>query len=153
MQKLIALLGFALLAAGCESMATMQIHNQTDVKLTEGNFMTVKTNVVGEAKGFSLFGFITMVPARFQTAMDQLYSKAEVTTGKPQVLGNITMEKTSANWILFSVPRISVRADVVEFVPPSAAIIIPHLPQDHESPPSDDSVPPDRDKSPTGKQL
>jgi len=126
---------------------------QTEVKLTEGNFMTVKTNVVGEARGFSLFGFITMVPARFQTAMDQVYAKAEVKTGKPQVLGNVIMEKTSSYWILFSIPRVSVRADVVEFVPGGAAILIPHIPQEHESPPSDNSSPPEGNKSPTGKQL
>ena len=151
MQKLIALLGLVLLTGGCASMDTMpstlEIHNQTEVKLTEGNFVTVKTNVVGQAQGFSLLGFISLVPARFQTAMDRLYTKAEVKTGKPQVLGNVVMEKTSANWILFSIPRVSVRADVVEFVPGGAAILIPHIPQDHESPPLDDS------KSRLGQQL
>lgn len=167
MEKLITLLGLGLLMGGCAaatslsssssgssmldsfnpSSSALEIHNQTEVKLTEGNFVTVKTNVVGQARGFSLLGFISMVPARFQTAMDRLYSKAEMQTGKPQVLGNVVMEKTSAYWILFSIPRISVRADVVEFVPPSAAIIIPHIPQDHEPPPSDDR------KSGSGQQL
>ena len=167
MQKLIALLGLAVLTSGCAaitalssssstssmvdtlnpSSAALEIHNQTQVKLSEGNFVTVKTNVVGQAKGFALLGFISVVPARFQTAMDRLYSKAEMKTGKPQVLGNVIMEKTSAYWILFSIPRVSVRADVVEFVPGGAAIIIPHLPQDHESPPSNESKPG------TGQQL
>lgn len=135
------------------SSSALEIHNQTEVKLTEGNFVTVKTNVVGQARGFAFLGFISMVPARFQTAMDRLYTKAEVKTGKPQVLGNVIMEKTSSYWILFSIPRVSVRADVVEFVPGGAAIIIPHIPQDHESPPSDNSSPPSGDRSPTGKQL
>ena len=142
MQKILALLGVAVLASGCASVATLpstlgslnpntsalEIHNQTDVKLTEGNFVVMKTNVVGQARGFSLLGIITMVPARFQTAMDRLYVQAEMQSGKPQTLGNIIMEKTSAYWILFSIPRVSVRADVVEFTPGHAAIVIPHMP-------------------------
>ena len=130
------------------SSSALEIHNQTQVKLTEGNFVTVKTNVVGQARGFSLLGFISLVPARFQTAMDRLYTKAEMKTGKPQVLGNVIMEKTSAYWILFSIPRVSVRADVVEFGPGGAAIIIPHVaPPDESSPPSDEKKPG------TGQQL
>lgn len=174
MQKLIALLGLALLTGGCAagaltssssssslldsinpSSSALEIHNQTDVKLTEGNFLTVKTNVVGQARGFALLGFITMVPARFQTAMDRLYAKAEVQTGKPQVLGNIIMEKTSAYWILFSIPRVSVRADVVEFVPSGggAAIIIPRVrPSPDETPPGN-PLQPQGDKSGAEKQL
>jgi len=163
MQKMIALLGLALLAGGCASVATLpsslgslnpntsslEIHNQTDVKLTEGNFMVMKTNVVGQSKGFSLLGFITLVPARFQTAMDRLYVKAEMQSGKPQTLGNMIMEKTSAYWILFSIPRVSVRADVVEFTPNATAIILPHPPMDS----SPDSSPPEGDKPKTGKNL
>jgi hypothetical protein len=150
MQKIIslgALFGLVLLTAGCAGMAAssqlpealsslnpnttgLEIHNQTEVKLTEGNFSVVKTNVVGQARGFALLGFITMVPARFQTAMDRLYSKAEMQTGQAQTLGNIIMEKSSAYWILFSIPRISVRADVVEFTPDRPLLIVPHRPDD-----------------------
>jgi hypothetical protein len=150
MQKIIALLGITVLATGCASMATLpstfgslnpnssslEIHNQTELKLTEGNFMVVKTNVMGQSRGFSLLGIITMVPARFQTAMDRLYVKAEMETGKPQTLGNVIMEKTSAYWILFSIPRVSVRADLVEFTPNRAMIVLPHPPPPPESPPA-----------------
>jgi hypothetical protein len=90
----------------------------------------VKTNVVGQARGFALLGFITMVPARFQTAMDRLYTKAEMQSGQAQTLGNIIMEKSSAYWILFSIPRISVRADLVEFTPNRPLLVIPHAPGD-----------------------
>jgi hypothetical protein len=146
MQKIIAFLGLALLCAGCAGMAasevpstlgslnpntsSLEIHNQTELKLTEGNFSVMKTNVVGQSRGFSLLGFITLVPARFQTAMDRLYSKAEMQSGRPQTLGNVVMEKTSAYWILFSIPRVSVRADVVEFTPNHPMLIIPHVPGD-----------------------
>jgi hypothetical protein len=159
MQRIIALVGLAALASGCASMATLpstfgslnpssaslEIHNQTEVKLTEGNFMVMKTNVVGQSRGFSLLGFITMVPARFQTAMDRLYVKAEMQSGKPQTLGNVIMEKTSAYWVLFSIPRVSVRADVVEFTPNGATILLPRPPPD--------SSPPEGEKSSAAKSL
>jgi hypothetical protein len=152
MQKIIALLGLVLLTGGCAGMtmlpsaldslnphaSPLEIHNQTEVRLTEGNFITVKTNVVGQARGFSLLGFITLVPARFQTAMDRLYSKAEMKSGRPQTLGNLIMERTSAYWILFSIPRVSVRADVVEFTPNTATIILPHPPTDSTPSPQGD---------------
>jgi len=163
MQKLIALaalFGLVLHTEGCASVASMgpsalgtlnpntsslEIHNQTDVKLTEGNFVVVKTNVVGQARGFALLGFITMFPARFETAMDRLYTKAEMQSGKAQTLGNVIMEKTSAYWILFSIPRVTVRADLVEFTPGHAAIMIPHMPM---NPPIG---PPQNDKPDMGR--
>ena len=151
MQRIIALLGLALLASGCAGAAatqlpttlgslnpnnsSLEIHNQTELKLTEGNFSTTKTNVVGQSRGFALLGFITMVPARFQTAMDRLYSQAQMQTGRPQTLGNLIVEKTSAYWILFSIPRVSVRADVVEFTPNHPVILTPHS-SDEPPPPS-----------------
>jgi hypothetical protein len=152
MQKclsLSALFGLVMLVGGCAGAAATQlpstfssmnpsassldIHNQTELKLTEGNFSVLKTNVVGQARGFALLGFITLVPARFQTAMDRLYSRAEMQTGQPQTLGNLIVEKTSAYWILFSIPRVSVRADVVEFTPNRPLLVIPHAaPRDSE---------------------
>src|SRR5512146_1043391 len=109
MQQIIALLGLALLCAGCAGVAasqvpstlgtlnpntsTLEIHNQTELKLSEGNFSVMRTNVVGQSRGFSLLGFITLVPARFQTAMDRLYGKAQMQAGRPQTLGNLVMEK------------------------------------------------------------
>jgi hypothetical protein len=150
MQKILvqfaALTCLVLLCAGCAAAAatqlpstfsslnpsasSLEIHNQTELKLTEGNFSVMKTNVVGQAKGFSLLGFITVAPARFQTAMDRLYANAQMQNGRPQTLGNLIVEKTSAYWILFSIPRVSVRADVVEFTPNRPMIIVPHAPSE-----------------------
>jgi hypothetical protein len=137
MQKLmrIALLGMAWLCGGCAGIATMplssassvlsspkasnlEIHTGTQVTLSGANFMVVKTNVVGQSKGFALLGIVTIVPARFQTAMNRLYADAQMQPGKPQTMGNVVMEKSSTFLILFSIPRVSVRADVLEFVPP-----------------------------------
>jgi hypothetical protein len=138
MEKFIALLGIALLTGGCAAIATaplsnlfsshsssggggsgLEIHQQTQVTLAEANYVIVKTNVVGKSSGFALLGFITVKPAQFQKAAGELYAKAEIQSGRPQTLGNVVMEKTSAYWILFSIPRVTVRADVLEFIPGS----------------------------------
>jgi hypothetical protein len=92
-----------------------------DVWLEQANFVEVKTNVVGQSKGFSLLGIITLVPARFGTAMDRLYAEAAMQPGRPQTLANLVTERSSTFLILYSIPRVSIRADVVEFVPVAPA--------------------------------
>jgi hypothetical protein len=99
--------------------ANADFHSGTAVRLEQANFTTVKTNVVGQTKGFALLGIITLVPARFSTAMDRLYGHAEVRPGAAQTLANVVVERSSTYLILYSIPRVSIRADVVEFVRPS----------------------------------
>ncbi len=129
----IASLGLAALLTGCAGRATtsflsvlpgvssQDLRNQTDVKLSEGNFVLVKTNVIGQSRGFALLGFITIVPAEFNTAFSRLYSQAGMESGKSQTLTDIAIERTGSYWILFSLPRCTVRADVVQFVPATGA--------------------------------
>jgi hypothetical protein len=154
--KLLFVLGLAAMTSGCAGLAAsaipssllpsspnaaaLEIHNQTDVKLTEANFVTAKTNVIGQCKGFSLFGIITLVPARFTIAMDRLYAGAQMQTGRAQTLADVIVEKTSSYWILFSIPRVTVRADVVEFVPSSAELSIPTPPPAAEQKPTSASI-------------
>jgi hypothetical protein len=131
---LIAGFGLAVLLSGCAGgvaasatagssipglfgASLLDIRSQTDIKLSAANFVTVKTNVAGRCRGFALLGLITIVPPKFNTAMDRLYARAQMQTGKPQTLANVIIEKTSSYWILFSLPQYSVRASVVEFVP------------------------------------
>jgi hypothetical protein len=128
---LIALLGLAGLASGCAgasalsaasligspNASALEIHNNTDVRLQEKNFVVIRTNVMGESSGFSLLGVLTIVPARFSKAMSRLYAQAEMQPGRPQTLVNLVMEKDATYFILFSLPRTAIRADVIEFIP------------------------------------
>ena len=132
---LCAILGLAALAGGCAAMtalpatsilsspnaAALEIHNNTDVRLQQQNFIVVKTNVVGQSSGFSLLGILTIVPAKFTKAMSRLYAQSEIQSGRPQTLVNLIMEKDSSYFILFSIPHTSIRADIIEFVPATAA--------------------------------
>jgi hypothetical protein len=95
----------------------VEIHNQTDVRLDQNNFVVVKTNAAGKCKGFAFLGIITMKPAKFSKALDRCYAQAAIEYGKPQTLVNVVMERNTSYWILFSLPEVSVRGDVVEFMP------------------------------------
>ena len=135
----LAFLGLAL-AGGCAAVSTLpiasvigspnasalEIHSGTEVRLQDANFIVTKTNVVGQSKGFSLLGILTIVPAKFTTAADRLYTQAEMQQGRPQTLAHMVMEKDSLYLILFSIPRTAIRADVIEFIP--AATNIPPRP-------------------------
>jgi hypothetical protein len=138
----LALLALAALASGCAAgsalsvaslvgspnASALEIHNTTEVRLQEKNFMVIKTNVVGQCKGFSLLGILTIVPAKFTKAMSRLYVQAEMQPGQPQTLVNLIMEKDALYLVLFSIPRTAIRADVVEFRP-AAAADKPQIPQ------------------------
>ena len=113
---------------GSPNASALEIHNNTDVRLQQKNFIVVKTNVIGQSSGFSLLGILTIVPAKFTKAMNRLYAQADMQTGRPQTLVNLVMEKDATFYILFSLPRTAIRADVIEFIPPTALDIQPRLP-------------------------
>lgn len=120
--------GLAIFAGGCAAVApissavgainpgaTLQIYNTTELRLQQKNFVMVKPNLMGQSKGFALLGLITIVPAKFNTAMNRLNAQADLAPGTARTLANLVLEKDSSYWILFSIPRTSIRADVVEF--------------------------------------
>jgi hypothetical protein len=100
---------------GSPNASSLQIQSSTEARLQEKNFIVVKTNVVGQSSGFSLFGILTIIPARFSDAMHQLYAKADMQPGRAQTLANLVMESDSKFFILYSIPKTSISADVIEF--------------------------------------
>ncbi len=102
---------------GSPTASALEIHSGTEVRLQNANFIVTKTNVLGQSKGFSLLGVLTIVPAKFTTAASRLYTQAEMQQGRPQTLANMVMEKDSLYLVLFSIPRTAIRADVIEFIP------------------------------------
>ncbi len=95
---------------------TMQ--TTTTVQLTSGNYRIAKTSAVGTDWGINFLGLIPIVSPQYVKAMNQLYKDGGVVEDKPQALVNILQQYTSAYFILFSIPRITIRADVVEFLKP-----------------------------------
>jgi hypothetical protein len=107
----------ASLLHGTGATAGLEVHTQTSVRLEEANFVTVRTNVVGISKGFSLLGFITFRAATVNEAMNRLYTQAHAEEGRPQTLANLIVEHSGIYVILFSIPKVAVRADLIEFIP------------------------------------
>jgi hypothetical protein len=132
----------ALLAGGCAAVSVLpiaalmgspnasalEIHSQTDIRLEAADFILTKPNVVGQSEGFSLLGVLTIVPPKFTEAMNRLSTQAEMQPGRPQTLANLVMEKNSSYFILYSLPRISLRADVIEFIAVHATNLPPPPP-------------------------
>jgi hypothetical protein len=110
---------------GSLNSSALEIHNNTDVRLQDRNFIVVRTNVMGQSKGFALLGLLTIDPAKFTTAMSRLYDHADLKLQRPQTLVNLVMEKDSSFYILFSIPRTSIRADVIEFTSVPATNSVP----------------------------
>ena len=143
MLRCMFLLAAASLLGGCAALVPLsslvsaptgppplQVHEQTSVKLARDNFFLVKTNVLGRSKGFSLLGIITIYPATLTKAMNRLYAKAEMRPGHPQTVAHLVIEQTSSFYLLFGIPEVDVRADIVEFRPKSR-----RLPRPEPKPP------------------
>jgi len=80
--------------------------------------VVAKTNVVGRAKGFRLLGIIPIYPARLTTAMNRMYAQTDIQVGEQKSMAHLVTEYSATYWILFSIPETTVRADVVQFLPP-----------------------------------
>jgi hypothetical protein len=117
---------FVLLAAGCASAPLVapllnpasepaQFLMGTRVDLARGNFKVLKPDLIGTSKGFKLFGIIGLKSAKPTEALSQLYATAKLQPGRAQTIANIMYQRTSSYFVLFSIPRISVRADLIEF--------------------------------------
>jgi hypothetical protein len=92
-----------------------QILTTTDVNLSEQNYKILKANATGSSTGFSFLGLITLRSPLYQEAVTRLYQSANVSEGKAQALVNVMHEHTADYYLLFALPRITVRADVIEF--------------------------------------
>lgn len=88
----------------------------TGVNLNGNNYRVIKAGARGEDFGFALFGFITLVSPSYADAKDQLYaSVGESLKGRAIALANQTEDRSTLYVILFSLPKITLTADVIEF--------------------------------------
>ena len=65
--------------------------------------------------GFSFLGLFTLKSPGYDEAITKLYQYAGVSEGKSQALVNVVHEHSSTYFILFALPKITMRADVIEF--------------------------------------
>jgi hypothetical protein len=108
----------SLLLSGCMTWqgkferGTTGIH----VSLSTANYKLVKANARGQSTGFSLLGVIPVVQPSYVEAKEQLYnSVGESLIGRSIALINQTEDTTDFYLVLFSIPRVTISADIIEF--------------------------------------
>ncbi len=110
------------MVSGCASSgpATFGQNAVTTGGLNKSNFRIVRSNVRGDSYGFYLLGFIPIVPARVVDAKTDLYAKLDKSgdrlEGRSIALANATEDRNTYYFILGSVPRITLTADIIEFL-------------------------------------
>src|SRR5262249_17471104 len=105
-----------LVASGCAgSIGSMPQATQSETHLDRANFRVIKASARGEDQGFYLLGFIPIIMPSISDATDRLRQEGSG-EGKAVSLTNVTQERQTLYLILFSLPKIVVRADVIEFL-------------------------------------
>lgn len=88
----------------------------TSVVLQSNNYKTVRAGATGVSHGFSLLGFLPIVSPNYAAAKADLYQDLGTDVeGKSIALANQTEDRSSLWLILFSIPKIMITADVIEF--------------------------------------
>lgn len=109
-----------LFVCGCSSMHSGGMQQSTDagVTLREANYKIVKAGARGTSRGFYLLGFIPITTPKYANAKSSLYrSVGQPLEGRSIALANQTEDRSTVWLLLFSLPKIVITADVIEFNP------------------------------------
>ena len=120
---------------GCASTGIFNSVNVTNVQLSKGNFRVIATNVYGEASADYLLGVSGAVGSEMKTlallrvkgsgllykaALENFWHNFERQYGKIEgrhlALVNVRYDAEALNLGVYTRPKISIRADVIEFV-------------------------------------
>lgn len=121
---------------GCASTGVFPAAHVTEVQLAEGNFEVVATNVGGQAEAGYVIGASAAVFSEMRTlalarvsGTGQIYSEAledlwrnfqaanGPVEGRRLALVNVRFDSEALNLLVYTRPRVFVRADVIEFQP------------------------------------
>ena len=124
----------AILFEGCATGGMFVAGNVTDVQLQKNNFKIVARDVSGEAQAGYLLGASVSMGATtnsfalirisgtgmlYKEALQNLWKNYEATNGsvegKKLALVNVRYDSEALNLFVYTQPRLSIRADVVEF--------------------------------------
>ncbi|MCX6121476.1 MAG: hypothetical protein NTX44_07635 [Ignavibacteriales bacterium] len=129
-----AFIGISVLISGCSAGGAFMASNVTDVQLQKSNFKIVARNISGEAQAGYLIGgtfSMGMVSNTFalvrvsgsgmlyKEALENLWKSYETAygpvEGKRLALINVRYDSDALNLIVYTQPKITIRADIVEF--------------------------------------
>jgi hypothetical protein len=101
---------------GCLVTSELVAGSGTEVQLTQGNYRYVHQNLRGTDTGFWFLGVIPFVSPSVNHAMDDIVVQAQLMQpSASRALVHLAQERSWNYFILFALPQIAVRADVVEF--------------------------------------
>jgi len=116
-----ALLWVLLATTGCTtSVGQFPAAAGTQTSLSQANFRVIQSNARGTSTGFKLLGLIPILAPSYGAAMRDLRSDLPV-AGRAAALANVTQDRSNTYFILFSLPRVTITADVIEFLPTGPA--------------------------------
>jgi len=105
------------LMTGCASMGNMSHDTGTQVLLKSNNYKMIKAGARGESSGFYFLGIIPFASPSYGEAKADLYqSIGKDLEGKSVALANQTQDMSLMYLILFSIPKLTITADVIEFI-------------------------------------
>ena len=106
------------LGAGCSS-SKVDVRGQstaTSVALSGKNYKMIKAGAKGQSYGFRLLGILPFGSPNHAAARRSLYSSVhEPLTGRAAALANEMEDRSTLYLILFSIPKLTITADVIEF--------------------------------------
>ena len=112
----VGLLFAMLVGCGGNVGGSFQQKTGTEVMLRGNNYKVLKAGARGESTGFYLFGFIPIVRESFADAKSDLYQSVGVPLeGRSVALANQTEDRSGLYLFLFSLPKLTISADIVEF--------------------------------------
>ena len=117
LKTLVALFSITpLILCSCSNVGSMSGNTNTHVDLVGNNYKMIKPGASGSSSGFLLLGFIPFIEPSYAEAKSNLYNSVGINlTGRAVALANQTDDKSNIYLILFSIPKVTITADVVEF--------------------------------------
>jgi hypothetical protein len=126
--------GLLAVLSGCVSSGLLVSSNMTEVELSQANYRVVATSVSGQASAEYLFGAsfgigmyaqaYALIPldkdrALYKIAVENLWKNFEALHGKTEgrslALVNVRYDSEAVNAFVYTKPKLTVIADVVEF--------------------------------------
>lgn len=106
---------------GCSASSGFMIQSTgTAVSLREDNYTVLRAGARGRSSGLRLLGFIPLWSPTYADAKADLYDSAgEPLEGRSIALANATQDRSTSYFILFSIPTITLSADIIEFTGPT----------------------------------
>lgn len=109
---------FMLVGCGAPRQLTHRSESEAKIDLSKGNYSYVVADATGSSMGVKLLGIIPIIQPSYINAMSNLYKKAGIQKGKAYGVLNIYQEESSIYLIIISLPKVRVRADIIEFTKP-----------------------------------